>query len=179
MANALPNYTGQVNNSGAQDALFLKVFSGEVTRKKLQARRSRPSADLNGRARRLQPRELQRRHGWQLGRIVRANGRARRGCCAQRAAARQTIGGRLSRAARRIGPRSCRLGASSHEARTPPGRAHDGRMLVGREPRGAAPGRQRRGRRAPGVRPARPVDTRHGARLLQLRLRVSRRGLHV
>lgn len=30
MANALPNYTGQVNNSGAQDALFLKVFSGEV-----------------------------------------------------------------------------------------------------------------------------------------------------
>jgi len=30
MANALPNFTGQVNNAGAQDALFLKVFSGEV-----------------------------------------------------------------------------------------------------------------------------------------------------
>jgi hypothetical protein len=30
MANAAPNYTGQVNNAGAQDALFLKVFSGEV-----------------------------------------------------------------------------------------------------------------------------------------------------
>ena len=30
MANASVNYTGQVNNSGAQDALFLKVFSGEV-----------------------------------------------------------------------------------------------------------------------------------------------------
>lgn len=30
MANASVNFTGQVNNSGAQDALFLKVFSGEV-----------------------------------------------------------------------------------------------------------------------------------------------------
>ena len=30
MANASPNFTGQVNNAGAQDALFLKVFSGEV-----------------------------------------------------------------------------------------------------------------------------------------------------
>lgn len=30
MSNATPNYTGQVNNAGAQDALFLKVFSGEV-----------------------------------------------------------------------------------------------------------------------------------------------------
>ena len=30
MANATVNYTGQVNNTGAQDALFLKVFSGEV-----------------------------------------------------------------------------------------------------------------------------------------------------
>jgi hypothetical protein len=30
MANATVNFTGQVNNVGAQDALFLKVFSGEV-----------------------------------------------------------------------------------------------------------------------------------------------------
>lgn len=30
MANASVNFVGQVNNSGAQDALFLKVFSGEV-----------------------------------------------------------------------------------------------------------------------------------------------------
>lgn len=30
MANATVSYTGQVNNAGAQDALFLKVFSGEV-----------------------------------------------------------------------------------------------------------------------------------------------------
>jgi len=30
MANAAVNFVGQVNNSGAQDALFLKVFSGEV-----------------------------------------------------------------------------------------------------------------------------------------------------
>lgn len=30
MANATVNYQGQVNNAGAQDALFLKVFSGEV-----------------------------------------------------------------------------------------------------------------------------------------------------
>jgi hypothetical protein len=30
MANATVNFTGQVNNAGAQDALFLKVFSGEV-----------------------------------------------------------------------------------------------------------------------------------------------------
>lgn len=30
MANATPNYQGQVNNAGVQDALFLKVFSGEV-----------------------------------------------------------------------------------------------------------------------------------------------------
>lgn len=30
MANASPNFTGQVNNAGAQDALFIKVFSGEV-----------------------------------------------------------------------------------------------------------------------------------------------------
>lgn len=30
MANAAVNFTGQVNNAGAQDALFLKVFSGEV-----------------------------------------------------------------------------------------------------------------------------------------------------
>ena len=30
MANANVNFTGQVNNAGAQDALFLKVFSGEV-----------------------------------------------------------------------------------------------------------------------------------------------------
>ena len=30
MANANPNYVGQVNNAGAQDALFLKVFAGEV-----------------------------------------------------------------------------------------------------------------------------------------------------
>lgn len=30
MANANPNFVGQVNNAGAQDALFLKVFAGEV-----------------------------------------------------------------------------------------------------------------------------------------------------
>ena len=30
MANASPSFVGQVNNSGVQDALFLKVFSGEV-----------------------------------------------------------------------------------------------------------------------------------------------------
>lgn len=30
MANATVNFTGQVNNAGAADALFLKVFSGEV-----------------------------------------------------------------------------------------------------------------------------------------------------
>lgn len=30
MANASPSFVGQVNNAGAQDALFLKVFSGEV-----------------------------------------------------------------------------------------------------------------------------------------------------
>ena len=30
MANASVNFTGQVNNTGAADALFLKVFSGEV-----------------------------------------------------------------------------------------------------------------------------------------------------
>jgi hypothetical protein len=30
MSNANVNYVGQVNNAGAQDALFLKVFSGEV-----------------------------------------------------------------------------------------------------------------------------------------------------
>lgn len=30
MANASPNFVGQVNNTGAQDALFLKVFAGEV-----------------------------------------------------------------------------------------------------------------------------------------------------
>lgn len=30
MANASVNFTGQVNNTGAQDALFLKVFAGEV-----------------------------------------------------------------------------------------------------------------------------------------------------
>ena len=30
MANATVNFTGQINNAGAQDALFLKVFSGEV-----------------------------------------------------------------------------------------------------------------------------------------------------
>lgn len=30
MSNANVNFTGQVNNAGAQDALFLKVFSGEV-----------------------------------------------------------------------------------------------------------------------------------------------------
>ena len=30
MANATPNYTGQVNNAGAQDATFLKQFTGEV-----------------------------------------------------------------------------------------------------------------------------------------------------
>ena len=30
MANASVNFVGQVNNTGAQDALFLKVFSGEV-----------------------------------------------------------------------------------------------------------------------------------------------------
>ena len=30
MANAAVNFTGQANNTGAQDALFLKVFSGEV-----------------------------------------------------------------------------------------------------------------------------------------------------
>ena len=30
MANANPSFVGQVNGSGAQDALFLKVFSGEV-----------------------------------------------------------------------------------------------------------------------------------------------------
>jgi len=30
MANATPSFVGQVNNAGAQDALFLKIFSGEV-----------------------------------------------------------------------------------------------------------------------------------------------------
>lgn len=30
MAVANPSFVGQVNNAGAQDALFLKVFSGEV-----------------------------------------------------------------------------------------------------------------------------------------------------
>ena len=30
MANASPSFVGQVNNAGAQDALFLKVFAGEV-----------------------------------------------------------------------------------------------------------------------------------------------------
>jgi len=30
MANATPNFTGQQNNAGAQDALFLKTFTGEV-----------------------------------------------------------------------------------------------------------------------------------------------------
>jgi hypothetical protein len=30
MANASPNFVGQINNAGAQDALFLKVFAGEV-----------------------------------------------------------------------------------------------------------------------------------------------------
>lgn len=30
MANATVNFTGQANNAGAQDALFIKVFSGEV-----------------------------------------------------------------------------------------------------------------------------------------------------
>jgi len=30
MANANVNYTGQVNNAGAQDALFAKIFTGEV-----------------------------------------------------------------------------------------------------------------------------------------------------
>lgn len=30
MSNASVNFTGQVNNAGAQDALFLKVFAGEV-----------------------------------------------------------------------------------------------------------------------------------------------------
>lgn len=30
MANATPSFVGQVNNAGAQDALFLKVFAGEV-----------------------------------------------------------------------------------------------------------------------------------------------------
>ncbi len=30
MANSTPNFSGQANNTGAQDALFLKVFSGEV-----------------------------------------------------------------------------------------------------------------------------------------------------
>lgn len=30
MANATPSYLGQANQAGAADALFLKVFSGEV-----------------------------------------------------------------------------------------------------------------------------------------------------